>query len=114
MTSAGQGLVETDVDVDTGYWVYAVVSADTEIPAGLSGVDGSSLQKVTAYMQRLDSIGLPPERIAEVIYDALTLPKPKVRYQIAPDPMRHLLAGVLPKRMVDKIIAKRVGLMPQA
>jgi NAD(P)-dependent dehydrogenase (short-subunit alcohol dehydrogenase family) len=72
-----------------------------------------ALQKVTAYMQHLDSIGLPPERIAEVVYGALTLPKPKVRYQIAPDPMRHLMAAVLPKRMVDKIIAKRVGLLPQ-
>ncbi len=73
-----------------------------------------SLQKVTAYMQHLDSIGLPPERIAEVVHDALTLPKPKVRYQIAPDPMRHLITAVLPKRMVDRIIAKRVGLMPPA
>jgi len=72
-----------------------------------------SLQKVTAYMQHLDSIGLPPERIAEVVFDALTLPKPKVRYQIAPDPMRHLITAVLPKRVVDRIIAKRVGLMPQ-
>ncbi|HEX2367341.1 MAG TPA: SDR family oxidoreductase [Bradyrhizobium sp.] len=73
-----------------------------------------SMQKVTAYMQHLDSIGLPPEKIAEVVYDALTLPKPKVRYQVAPDPMRHLITNVLPKRMVDKIIAKRVGLMPPA
>ena len=73
-----------------------------------------ALQKVTAYMQHLDSIGLPPEKIAEVVHDALTVPKPRVRYQIAPDPMRHLMTAVLPKRMVDKIIAKRVGLMPQA
>jgi len=73
-----------------------------------------SMQKVTAYMQHLDSIGLPPGRIAEVVYDALTLPKPKVRYQVAPDPMRHIITNVLPKRMVDKIIAKRVGLMPPA
>ena len=72
-----------------------------------------ALHKVAAYMQHLDSIGLPPERIAEVVYDALTLPKPKVRYQIAPDPMRHLMTAVLPKRMIDKIIAKRVGLLPQ-
>ena len=72
-----------------------------------------ALQKVTAYMQHLDSIGLPPERIAEVVYDSLTLPKPKVRYQIAPDPLRHLMGAVLPKRMVDKIIAKRVGLLPE-
>jgi NAD(P)-dependent dehydrogenase (short-subunit alcohol dehydrogenase family) len=73
-----------------------------------------SMQKVAAYMQHLDSIGLPPEKIAGVVHDALTLPKPRVRYQVAPDPMRHIITNVLPKRMVDKIIAKRVGLMPQA
>jgi NAD(P)-dependent dehydrogenase (short-subunit alcohol dehydrogenase family) len=73
-----------------------------------------ALQKVTAYMQHLDSIGLPASKIAEVVHDALTLPRPKVRYQVAPDPMRHLMTAMLPKRMVDKIIAKRVGLMPQA
>jgi NAD(P)-dependent dehydrogenase (short-subunit alcohol dehydrogenase family) len=73
-----------------------------------------SMQKVAAYMQHLDSIGLPPEKIAEVVHGALTLPKPRVRYQVAPDPIRHLITNVLPKRMVDKIIAKRVGLMPQA
>jgi NAD(P)-dependent dehydrogenase (short-subunit alcohol dehydrogenase family) len=72
-----------------------------------------AMQKVIAYLHHLDSIGLPPQRIAEVVYDALTLPKPKVRYQIAPDPIRHLMTAVLPKRMVDKIIAKRVGLLPQ-
>jgi hypothetical protein len=65
-------------------------------------------------MQHLDSIGLPPETIAESVYNALTLPKPKTRYQIAPDPMRHLMMQWLPKRMVDRIIAKRVGLMPPA
>src|SRR5215469_7954321 len=55
-----------------------------------------ALQKVGAYMKHLDSIGLPPERIAERVYDALSLPHPKVRYQIAPDPMRHLMMHWLP------------------
>jgi NAD(P)-dependent dehydrogenase (short-subunit alcohol dehydrogenase family) len=73
-----------------------------------------SLQKVTAYMQHLDSIGLPAERIADVVHTALTAPNPKVRYQVTPDPMRHLVTSVLPKRMVDKIIARRAGLMPPA
>src|SRR5262249_43795123 len=66
-----------------------------------------SLQKVTAYMQHLDSIGLPAEKIADVVHTALTVPNPKVRYQVTPDPMRHLVTAVLPKRMVDKIIARR-------
>jgi NAD(P)-dependent dehydrogenase (short-subunit alcohol dehydrogenase family) len=73
-----------------------------------------ALQKVNSYMQHLDSIGLPPERIAERVFEALTLRRPKVRYQIAPDPMRHLMTTYLPKRMVDRIMAKRLGLMPPA
>ena len=36
-----------------------------------------ALQKVTAYIQQLEAIGLPPEKIAEVIHDALTLPNPE-------------------------------------
>jgi len=28
--------------------------------------------------------------------------------------MRHVITAILPKRMVDKIIAKRLGLMPPA
>ena len=71
-----------------------------------------ALQKASAFMQHLESIGLPPERIAERVFEALTSPQPKVRYQITPDPMRHLMMTMLPKRMVDKIIAKRLGLMP--
>jgi NAD(P)-dependent dehydrogenase (short-subunit alcohol dehydrogenase family) len=73
-----------------------------------------ALQKVRAYMLHLGSIGLAPEKIAETIHEALTSPRPKVRYQVAPDPMRHLVTTYLPKRMVDKIIARRLGLIPQA
>jgi NAD(P)-dependent dehydrogenase (short-subunit alcohol dehydrogenase family) len=73
-----------------------------------------ALQKVGAYMKHLDSIGLPPEKIAERVYHAMTVPHPKVRYQIAPDPMRHLMMRWLPKRMVDRIIAKRLDLLPKA
>jgi NAD(P)-dependent dehydrogenase (short-subunit alcohol dehydrogenase family) len=73
-----------------------------------------ALQRIRKYMLHLGEIGLPPEKIAERIADVLTSAHPKVRYQIAPDPMRHLMTSVLPKRMVDKIMAKRLGLMPPA
>jgi NAD(P)-dependent dehydrogenase (short-subunit alcohol dehydrogenase family) len=72
-----------------------------------------ALQKVRAYAAHLNEIGLPAEKVAESVFDALTLPHPKVRYQLAPDPLRHLMTAWLPKRMVDKIMAKRLGLMPQ-
>ncbi len=73
-----------------------------------------ALQKVRAFMLQLGSTGLPAERIAEGIANALTLPSPKVRYSLTPDPIRHLVLALLPKRMVDRIIAKRLGLMPPA
>ena len=82
----------------------------------LSGYQNSPylpvLEKIRGITRHLSEIGLPPEKIAELIVEALTTAKPKVRYQITPDPMRHLITGFLPKRMVDRIIAKRLGLMP--
>jgi short-subunit dehydrogenase len=73
-----------------------------------------ALEQVRKFTQHLSEIGLPPEKIAEAIADALTSASPKVRYQLTPDPMRHLITGFLPKRTVDKIIAKRLGLVPRA
>jgi hypothetical protein len=73
-----------------------------------------ALERARSFTKYLSEIGLPPEKIAETIATALTSAHPKVRYQITPDPMRHLITGLLPKRMVDKIIAKRLGLMPSA
>jgi len=71
-----------------------------------------ALERIRKFMLRLGETGLPAEKIAEAIADALISANPQLRYQITPDPMRHLITAVLPKRMVDKIIAKRLGLMP--
>ncbi|MFL6813540.1 MAG: SDR family oxidoreductase [Bradyrhizobium sp.] len=73
-----------------------------------------ALERIRKFMLQLGETGLPAEKIAEAIAEALTSAHPKVRYQLTPDPMRHLMSAVLPKRMVDKIIAKRLGLMPSA
>jgi NAD(P)-dependent dehydrogenase (short-subunit alcohol dehydrogenase family) len=73
-----------------------------------------ALEKIRTFMLQLGENGLPPETIAERIAEALTSASPKVRYQIAPDPVRQLIMTMLPKRMVDRIIAKRLGLMPKA
>jgi NAD(P)-dependent dehydrogenase (short-subunit alcohol dehydrogenase family) len=73
-----------------------------------------SLERIRKFMLQLGETGLPAEKIAEAIAGALTSASPKVRYQITPDPMRHLMTAILPKRMIDRIIAKRLGLMPPA
>jgi len=73
-----------------------------------------ALERIRKYMMQLGETGLPAEKIAETIAAALTSAHPKVRYQVTPDPMRHLMTAILPKRMIDRIIAKRLGLMPPA
>lgn len=73
-----------------------------------------ALEKLRKFMLHLGEIGLPPEKIAERIAAVLTMSRPKLRYTIVPDPIRQIIMGLLPKRMVDKIIASRLGLIPPA
>jgi hypothetical protein len=72
-----------------------------------------ALERIGKFMLKLGENGLPAEKIGELIHHVLIAPNPRVRYQIAPDPMRHLMTAILPKRMVDRIIAKRLGLLPK-
>jgi NAD(P)-dependent dehydrogenase (short-subunit alcohol dehydrogenase family) len=72
----------------------------------------AALERIRAYMLQLGRTGLPPERIGEVIHHALTAPKPKVRYTVAPDMFQIWMGEHLPKRMLDRIVGKRLGLLP--
>ena len=56
--------------------------------------------------------GLKPERIGLAVWHALTTPKPKTRYVVTPDSFQNFLVNTLPKRMVDRMIAGRLGLLP--
>jgi NAD(P)-dependent dehydrogenase (short-subunit alcohol dehydrogenase family) len=56
--------------------------------------------------------GLPPERIGEAVRTALTTARPRTRYTVAPSPFQVFLTSVLPKRMLDRMIAGRIGLTP--
>jgi hypothetical protein len=73
-----------------------------------------ALEKIRSLMLQLGKKGLPAERIAQVIGEALTAARPKTRYQIAPDPIQNFAIAVLPKRMIDRVVAKRLGLTPPA
>jgi NAD(P)-dependent dehydrogenase (short-subunit alcohol dehydrogenase family) len=73
-----------------------------------------ALERIRAFMQQLSSTGLPAEAIAAKVFEALTLSSPRVRYTLTPDPVQLAMAAVLPKRTLDRIIARRLGLMPRA
>lgn len=97
--------------VKTPIWSKA---EDVDITAYRNSPYFPALQGMRKFMLQLGETGLPAEKVAERIAEALTSASPKVRYQITPDPMRHLMIALLPKRMFDRIIARRLGLMPPA
>jgi NAD(P)-dependent dehydrogenase (short-subunit alcohol dehydrogenase family) len=67
-------------------------------------------RRVQEYMVRNGRNGYPPEKVGEVVLQALTTPKPRVRYAVIPSTSwRRILQEVLPKRLVDRIIAKNLG-----
>jgi NAD(P)-dependent dehydrogenase (short-subunit alcohol dehydrogenase family) len=70
-----------------------------------------ALERLRQYMLGIGKSGLPPEKIGEAIATALTAPNPKVRYVVSPSPMQVLMTEVLPKRTLDRITGKRLGLI---
>lgn len=55
--------------------------------------------------------GLPPEKIGEVVLEALTTDRPPVRYAVARGRFyNRLLQLLLPKRFIDRMIARNLGL----
>jgi NAD(P)-dependent dehydrogenase (short-subunit alcohol dehydrogenase family) len=71
-----------------------------------------ALKTMRTFMLAIGRKGLPPERLGEAVKTALTTARPKVRYTVAPNPLPLLMNAVLPKRTMDRIMARRLGLTP--
>ncbi|MCG2786648.1 MAG: SDR family oxidoreductase [Anaerolineae bacterium] len=58
--------------------------------------------------------GYPPEKVGQVVLRALTTSNPRVRYAVVPgNPIVNMLQELLPKRILDAIIARGLGLKPK-
>ncbi|MCR9129160.1 MAG: SDR family oxidoreductase [Alphaproteobacteria bacterium] len=83
-------------------------------PEQYAGTDyDGPIRRILGYMLERGRTGLPPDRVAKAVHRALTDAKPKLNTIITPEPFQHWLLGVLPSRMADRLIAKRLGLMPE-
>jgi len=68
-------------------------------------------RQVQKYMVHSGKNGLPPEKVAEVVRRALTTPRPRVRYALAPGSfLSRLLPMIMPKRLVDRFVRRNLGL----
>ncbi|MBX3479219.1 MAG: SDR family NAD(P)-dependent oxidoreductase [Caulobacter sp.] len=71
-----------------------------------------ALERLRAFMSSNGPKGLAPEAIGRTIHKALTTARPKARYTVTPDPVQVLMSEILPRRMMDRIVGKRLGLLP--
>ncbi|AFY58118.1 short-chain dehydrogenase of unknown substrate specificity [Rivularia sp. PCC 7116] len=71
----------------------------------------ASIQKFLDFALKKGRSGYPVEAVGELIWKTLTVAKPRVRYPIVPNHfLNWTIARLLPKRVVDNIIAKQLGL----
>ncbi len=97
--------------VATPIWSKA---EDLDITAYANTVYAAPLARLQAYMLGLGAKGLAPEKLGQVIHKALTTANPKVRYTVSPDPFQVFMSeNVLSKRGLDRIVGKRLGLLPE-
>ncbi|NQE64686.1 SDR family NAD(P)-dependent oxidoreductase [Caulobacter sp. RHG1] len=94
--------------VATPIWAKAD-ETDTSRYAGT--IYAPALERLRQYMLTIGKAGLPPEAIGEVIHTALAAARPKVRYVVSPSPVQVLMTEILPKRTLDRITGKRLGLI---
>jgi NAD(P)-dependent dehydrogenase (short-subunit alcohol dehydrogenase family) len=66
--------------------------------------------RIREYMLRNGKNGFPAEKVGEVVLQALTTPKPHVRYAVVSGrPLRRLILRLAPKRVIDNFIARNFG-----
>jgi NAD(P)-dependent dehydrogenase (short-subunit alcohol dehydrogenase family) len=74
---------------------------------------GTAVERLRSHMLSLGKHGLPPEKIGEAVFHALTATRPRVRYAVSAQPFQDWMARTLPKRIVDRTIGRRLGLLPK-
>ncbi|MEO7839604.1 MAG: SDR family NAD(P)-dependent oxidoreductase, partial [Anaerolineales bacterium] len=69
-----------------------------------------AIQRIYKYMIEGGRNGYPAEKVGEAVLHALTIPKPRVRYAVIPgNPIRQFVQRLLPRRVIDRIIARNLG-----
>jgi NAD(P)-dependent dehydrogenase (short-subunit alcohol dehydrogenase family) len=97
--------------IATPIWETGANTADrllAQMPAQAQEYYGAAMQGARAFAAQASKTGLPPERVAEVIEQALTAPKPRTRYPVGTDAKigTRILAH-LPDSLRDRMLARR-------
>ena len=69
-----------------------------------------ALMTLRGMLAQMSEKGLPPEAIAARVHRALTDARPQARVVASAEPIQTRIAGLLPRRWMDRIIARQLGL----
>jgi NAD(P)-dependent dehydrogenase (short-subunit alcohol dehydrogenase family) len=71
---------------------------------------GGDLERVEAASEKAAARGIPPERVAEAVVDALTAERPRTRYLVGSDArIRAVMRKVVPDRIMDRLVARELS-----
>ncbi|KAB7742874.1 SDR family NAD(P)-dependent oxidoreductase [Parvibaculum sedimenti] len=99
----GPGAVKTQI------WAKA---EEVDITPYLNSPYYPSLVKFRTFFLKSAKTGLTPERLGRAILKALTVKNPKVRYAVVRQRLQNwTIPQLLPKRFVDRLIGRNVGLL---
>jgi NAD(P)-dependent dehydrogenase (short-subunit alcohol dehydrogenase family) len=89
-------------------------TAATDHSASAGTAFADPLERARKHMEAASAKALPPEEVGKLIWQALAEKRPNARYEITPEPISTFALRLLPKRWVDRIYAKALGLSRKA
>ena len=99
--------------VATKIWDKGVAAADelqSQAPPEVETIYGKLIAAVRREAAKAAERGIPPDDVARAIEHALTTPRPRARYPVGRDAkMRIRVAGLLPDRVFDALVARQLG-----
>jgi NAD(P)-dependent dehydrogenase (short-subunit alcohol dehydrogenase family) len=100
--------------IDTPIWERGEQRADAaaeKAPPAQEALYGEQIESFRGAVRRTAERGIPPTKVADAICHALTARRPRTRYLVGADARGQALLGrVLPSRLMDRIIARAMGL----
>jgi NAD(P)-dependent dehydrogenase (short-subunit alcohol dehydrogenase family) len=69
-----------------------------------------AFKRYADFIDASEASGIPVERVGALVWHALTARRPRARYTPTPGPVISWLIARLPKRLLDRLAANRMGL----
>jgi NAD(P)-dependent dehydrogenase (short-subunit alcohol dehydrogenase family) len=99
--------------VATPFWDKGLAEAPkarAALDPELGRIYAEELDRVEAASAKTAARGVPPERVADAVLEALTAKRPKTRYVVGTDAkIQAQIRRLLPDRLIDRLIARELS-----